>query len=130
MDVASHYVVGEVRLQNNVLGVHMNLEKRNGKRGPVRKIHPTWSPKKVVERQADTEVTQRGRVMETDVLDKETKVGKKGQWKFKKISTVFSARDQKLPQSQSPFQEGPAEGTVASFCPRVRAGTGVNTWST
>lgn len=57
VNVASHYVVGKVRLQNNVLGVHVHLEKKNGE--PVRKLHPTLSPKKVVERQTDTEVTER-----------------------------------------------------------------------
>lgn len=50
VNVASHYVVGKVGLQNYVLGVHMHLEKKNGERGPVRKLHPTLSPKKVVER--------------------------------------------------------------------------------
>lgn len=43
VDVASHHVVGEVRLQNNVLGVHVHLEKRNGDKGPVRRLHLTWS---------------------------------------------------------------------------------------
>lgn len=71
------------------------------------------------DREGDKEV-------ETDVRDKETKVGEKEQLWFKKTPTVYTRGNQKLPQSQSPFQEGPAEGTVASFCPRVRAGT----WST
>lgn len=59
VNVASHYVVGKVRLQNNVLGIHVHLEKKNGERGPVRKLHPTLSPKEVVGRQTDTEVTER-----------------------------------------------------------------------
>lgn len=43
VDVASHHVVGEVRLQNDVLGVHMHLENRNREKGPVRKLHLTCS---------------------------------------------------------------------------------------
>lgn len=36
VDVASHHVVGEVGLQNNVLGVHMHLKKRgNGGKGDL-----------------------------------------------------------------------------------------------
>lgn len=37
VDVASHHIVGEVRLQNDVLGVHMHL-KKTGSRGKG-----TWS---------------------------------------------------------------------------------------
>lgn len=75
VNVASHYVVGKVRLQNNVLGVHVHLENKNGDRGRVRKLQPTLSlPKKVVgsgeadrhrgDREGDKEV-------ETDVRDKD-----------------------------------------------------------
>jgi hypothetical protein len=39
VDVASHHVVGEVRLQNDVLGVHMNLERRNRGRGSCQGGH-------------------------------------------------------------------------------------------
>lgn len=60
VNVASHYVVGKVRLQNNVLGVHVHLKNKNGDRGRVRKLQPTLSlPRKVVGRQTDTEVTER-----------------------------------------------------------------------
>lgn len=31
MDVASHYIVGEVRLQNDVLWVHMHLKKEENR---------------------------------------------------------------------------------------------------
>lgn len=49
VDVASHHIVGEVRLQNNVLWVHVNLKKERNrrKRDLVMRLGFTWSPGKV-----------------------------------------------------------------------------------
>lgn len=55
VNVASHYVVGKVGLQNYVLGVHVHLEKKYGERGAVTKEGSGEA--------IDTEVTER----ETDV---------------------------------------------------------------
>lgn len=62
VNVASHHIVGEVRLQNNVLGVHMDLRKKGhqGKRDPVREPPFTCSPGKVVEMQTDRQTDAEG----------------------------------------------------------------------
>lgn len=55
VNVASHHIVGEVRLQNNILRVHVNLKKKGsrGQRDLVRGLHFTWSLGKAPETQTD-----------------------------------------------------------------------------
>lgn len=101
------------------LGFTCTWRREMEKKGPVGKLHPIWSPKKAVERQTDREGDTE---VETDVGDRDLgsrdKDGKAGRDVIQENIDCLLSRSQELPQSQSSFQEGPAEGTIASFCPR------------
>lgn len=105
MDVASHHIVGEVRLQNNVLGVHVHLEKGNGERqGACQEA----APHLLISGEIDTCDREEDRCRGQSSGNTERRMGNKGQLWSKKASSVSSAGDWKLLQSQGPLQEAPA----------------------
>lgn len=130
VDVASHHIVGEVRLQNNVLWVHVHLKKERNrrKRDLVMRLCFTWSPGKA-ERQTGRHRGAReretGRWRET-MRDQETQRHTDGETeRGMKREAAYSQRKhcwvillgrQVSPESE-PRPGGLARG-IQSHCPR------------
>lgn len=113
VDVASHHIVGEVRLQNNVLGVHVHLEKRNGERqGACQEA----APHLVIGGEVDTDVTER----KTDVGDRGLGSQREGWERRGSCGPGKHLLSRRLETSAEPGTTpgDPCTGTVASFCPR------------